>query len=187
MVQEQDWGEAYKEIALLIKNDETPSLGVEEIKHVDLWHEQTNYLADEYPFPPNSVFIDFKGRGLETTGKKVQDINFDVTIYFVLDTLSQTYQGSDNQAISLDFIRICKKIHKKLQAAYGANFSELNRIDIGSEPAPEYLIVYKQVYTTIIRDASAMDEPGEATIKKVSTNKGTKSSSEGLGMYQIPE
>ena len=170
MVQNQDWGEAYKELCDLIKNNTEPTLGIEEVLHVDMWHEQVNYLAEEYPFPPNSVFIRFQTKSITTNANKVQDLNMEITFFFVLDTLADTYQTAETQPLALSFIQTCKKIHKVMQGRSGLNFSNLDRNDMGNYPAPEYLIVFYQTYTTIIRDMSAMDEPGEGTLTGATVN-----------------
>ena len=175
MVQNQDWGQAYIELCNLIKNDANPQLGIAEIQHVDLWHEQTNYLGEEYPFPPNSVFIKFLTRSITTNGNKVQDLNMEITFFYTMDTYADSYKDSDTQALSLAFIQTSKKIHKLLQGLSGVNFSNLDRIDLGNYPAPEYLIVFYQTYSTIIRDMSAMDEPGDGTLTGATVQKASAS------------
>ncbi|MBL7902936.1 MAG: hypothetical protein JNK73_13145 [Bacteroidia bacterium] len=163
MVEEQDWIEAYKEIGKLME-------AIPEVKHVDLWHEQIDFLPEEYPWPPGSVFIEVNVSDTSSTGLKVQDLNAEVTVFFVLDTLADTYMKSATQDIAFEFGQVLKKIHKALHGNSGKNFSAMNRRGIFRQPAPQYLMAYKQVFNCIIRDMSAMDEPGEATLTKATVN-----------------
>lgn len=167
MKQGQDWVEAYSEIGEAILNKET---GVPEVTHVDFWHEQVDFLPEEYPWPPGSLFIEFN-IGAESTSQKVQDLNCEISFYYALDTLAESYINSPTKEIALAFGLHLRKIHKFLHGRSGVNFGELNRIAIRRVPAPQYLIVYKQVYTCIIRDESAMDELGEAVVTKVNVEK----------------
>ena len=161
MVAKQDWLEAYKELCVILE-------AIPEVKHIDLWHEQIDYLPEEYPWPSGSIFIEFNTNDIETTGLKVQDINAEIDIYFCLDTLADSYNESTTQAIALAFGAVLKKIHKALQGVHGLNFSTLDRRSLRRVSAPQYLMVYKQTYKCIIRDQSAMDEYEDREIKKVS-------------------
>lgn len=183
----QDWVEAYKELCAIINNEADPAKGVEEVGHIDLWHEQIDFLPEEYPWPSGSLFINFNAVGIETTGKKVQDMNFEISFILVLDTLSDTYNKSDTQEIALAFGLIMRKIHKLLQAKYGANFGPLNRVRFRRIPAPQYLIAYEQTYTSLIRDMSAMDEPAQANLTGSTVKKGfvKPATNEDIKLYNI--
>ena len=76
------WSDIYKELSARILNmrqmidslDElSPELAEElrtvpEVRYIDLWHEQTEYLAEELPFPTPAVFIAFNNRGYRSLG-----------------------------------------------------------------------------------------------------------------------
>lgn len=180
----QDWVGAYKEISDAIL---APGTGIAEVKHVDMWHEQIDFLPEEYPWPPGSVFLEFNIDTIETTGMKVQDMNCEISVYYALDTISETHAKSDTKDIALAFGNHLRKIHKFLQGRSGVNFGNLNRTGIRRVPAPQYLMVYKQMYSCVIRDESAMDEFGEATIKRVKTNKLAAPTPADLGMFKMPD
>lgn len=170
MVADQDWIEAYKELCTLIKN---PAGTLTEIEHVDLWYEQVDHEKEEYPFPPQCLFIDFAMENTKTLGLKVQDMDTEITFYHVFDTLSDSWEGSDNQATALAFGNTCRKLHKLLQGISGVHFSQLDRRRVFRYPTRGgYLIVYAQSYKTIIRDYAAFDETNQVQIGGVNLQDG---------------
>ena len=144
----QDWIAAYIELCAIVKTKVT------EVTHADLWHQQIDYEDTEYPWPTNSVFFEFNTDDISVIGNGVQNMNAQITVYHAFNTLSDTYDESNNQAIALAFGNTIKKIHNALQATSGVNFSSLNRISLKRYPAPMYLICYAQTYTCIITDYS---------------------------------
>lgn len=179
-VDTQDWTEAYKEIAKRITD------GMPEIKWVDLWTEQTSYEAEEYPFGLPAVFIEFDTTDITTLGKGVQDMNCVVTFYLVYDTLEDSYQGSFNQDGALAFMTLCTKLNQLLHGKAGIHFSSPTRISLGKEPAPHYMLNYRQQYTMIIRDYTAMkDYPNKVTDPALKVDKGTRPSSNNDKLFNI--
>lgn len=177
----QDWIEAYKELCKIIKK------GIEEVTHVDLWHEQTNYEAEEYPYPMHSVFFEFNTDNIKTIGNNVQDINAIITVYHVFDTLSDTYDQSENQSTALEFGKVIRKIHKTLQGVSGNNFSSLDRTGLGRHPSKEYLLVYKQTYACQIIDYSGQKEYSSVELTGISVqNEPLPLITPDRDMYQIP-
>lgn len=166
--EEQDWIEAYLELCAVIRSK------VPEIKHIDLWYDQLNYEAEEYPYPEECLFLEFTTVGIDTIGLNVQDMMTQIKFIYAFDTLSDTYDRSVNQAVALSFGKTMRKLHKTLQGLSGSNFSSLNRVGFGKELAPESCIAYGQTYATIIRDYSAMEETETVQLQnmKVKVNNG---------------
>ncbi len=162
MIDNQDWIESYKELCILINKN------IPEIKHIDLYHNQLAYEKEEYPFPESSLFIEFNTTSIDTIGIKAQDMNMQIRFIYAFDTLSDTFNGSDNQEIALSFGSVIRKLHSLLQSKSGNNFSSLNRIALLKEPSPEGVIVYAQTYSCIIRDYSATDETTEVILSELS-------------------
>lgn len=152
MIPTQDWLTAYTELCTAI------SAAIPEIKHIDLDHDQLLFEKEEYPFPESSLFIAFNTDQIITNGLKVQDMMTQVKFIYAFDTLSDTFNGSENQATALAFGTVMRKLHKLLQNLSGTNFSSLDRIALRKEPSPEGCICYSQTYNCIIRDYSAMTE-----------------------------
>ncbi len=183
MIQEQDWTEAYKELCPLINTD------VPEIKHIDLWFEQIDYAEEEYPFPAQSLFMDFDCDDTQTIGEGVQDINCVITFYHAFDTLSETYHGSTNQQIALEFMAVQKKLHKLLQGLSGVSFSPMDRVGNKRYPTKHgYLNVREMAYKCIIRDYSAKKEYIDVTVTGIGVdNSVDPNTAIWTDMYTIPE
>jgi len=62
------WSELYTEIAEKIKAN------IEQVRWIDLWHEQVSYLTEELSFPTPAVFIGFNTREANDTGLLVQEV-----------------------------------------------------------------------------------------------------------------
>lgn len=163
MITNQDWIEAYKELCAMITHATT---GIPEIKHIDLWYNQLNYEQEEYPYPESTLFIEFNTDTIETIGMNVQDMLTRIRFIYCFDTLSDTYDKSENQAVALAFGVVMRKLHKLLQAKSGTHFSSLNRIALTRVEAPEACISYAQTYTCIIRDYGAMQETTEGDMQE---------------------
>ena len=178
----QSWDDAYKEMSQLILNEIT------EIKWVDLWNEQTSFEEQEYPFGMPAVFLDFNGDDINTVGKGVQHINFEVGVHLAFATLADSHAGSINQNSSLEFISLLKKVHALLQAKHGEHFSSMNRINLKRVPtANDAVIQYVQTYTTKVVDYDGMKKPdGSVTDPALQIEKGTKPASSG-GLYDVTQ
>lgn len=180
MIEEQDWTEAYKELSAIVKTK------IPEIKHIDLWYEQINYLPEEYPYPEQCLFIDINTISIETLGNNVQALNCAITFYHVFDTLSDTFEGSTNQDTALAFMQVNKKIHAAMQGTSGNNFSPLNRTSNKRVPTREtWMIVREQTYDCIIMDYSACKEYTEHTITAVELSKGQAPTEPPFDMLEI--
>lgn len=179
----QDWIEAYKELCILIETK------VPEIKHIDMDHDQLMFEQEEYPFPETALFMDFSTESIQTVGLKVQNMNMQVKFTLAFDTLSDTFHHSDNQAISLAFGGILRKLHKLLQGKSGTHFSSLDRIGLRRAPAPEACIAYSQIYTCIIVDYAAMDETTEGDMLtaniKMDLRKGEPPAGTDMKLFEI--
>lgn len=171
MFENQDWTEAYKEMCAVVKPPNNKTGGIPEILHMDLWTEQIDFLPEEFPWPPHSLFFNFNTDAIRTVGKNVQELAMKIDLIYCLDSLAETYNESDTQAIAFEFMATCKKIHSKFQGLSGLNFSSMNRVALRRVPAPQYLKVIAQTYDCIIMDYTGSKQPGEATITSLGINK----------------
>lgn len=163
---EQDWTEAYKELCAVIK------AAVTEIKHIDLWNDQTNNREEEFIIPHHSLFIDINADEITTLGKNVQEMKCMVTFYHVFNTLSDTFDGSTNQAIAFEFMPVNQKLHKCLQGLSGTNFSPLDRKTNKRVHHPDgYLMIREQAYECLITDYSAWKDYAEHTVTAIGLNR----------------
>lgn len=178
----QDWINAYLELCELIGKR------IPEIIHKDLWYDQL--MEEDYPYPEKCLFIEFNMDNIDSLGKNVQDLMTQISFIYAFDTLSDTYDQSVNQAIALEFGKTNRKIHSLLQSRSGKNFSALNRISIKREPSPQRCIAYRQTYTCIIRDYSALEETKEVDLAELNITPqvvhGDPPPPQDLAMFEIP-
>lgn len=184
MKESPDWLSAYFEIGEAIKQEST---GIPDIKHIDLWHEQVDYVAEEYPWASGSLFVEFAAVDIESTGEKVQDLLMDISFIYVLDTLSETYIESPTADIVKQFGSTLQKLHAFLQGKTGVNYSALNRVGLARVSAPQYLLAYKQVYRCIVRDQSAITDTVEALVQSVTVKKNISTAPSGSdSLFVVP-
>ncbi len=172
MIQEQDWTEAYKEMCRIVSPHEDKLTGIIEIKHIDLWNEQVDFLPEEYPFPPHSLFFQFTAESVKTIGGNAQEVVMIVDLIYVLDSLADTYDKSTTQDIAFEFIATCKKLHHLFQGRSGNNFSSMDRMGMRRIPAPPYLRTWSQSYRTTIMDYSGVKDMKQATITSATLSQG---------------
>jgi hypothetical protein len=118
------WSDLYKELA------ETIQANIEEIRWIDLWHEQVNFLTEELPFPTPAVFIDFSTRDANDNGLLTQELTCQIDMYLFYETFSDSYMGSYNQDGALDFLDRLTEIYALFHGTSGSNYSEMRRTDM---------------------------------------------------------
>lgn len=178
----QNWVEAYQELADLIKEQ------VPEVQWVDLWMEQTSTEEEEYPFPTPAMFLQFDANAIDEIGENEQVLNMNVTVLLAVDTLSDTYAGSANQADALHFGSLMRQIHLALHGKTGAKFGRLTRVGLRKEAAPPYVQLYSQVYATVLVDDSTAPKYQDyvLTADRQKLVRGTAAANPHQPPYQIP-
>lgn len=174
------WEGLYIELAQKIQ------AAMPEILWVDMWHNQTDFLDEnlELPFPMPAVFIDFDADEISTLPGGVQDIEGTITFYLAVDCLADTYQGSVNQESALEFTRLMGKLHKAMQGSEGEHYSDLNRTGFVSVESGGNPIVKGQSFYVLIRDYSAVKEPGASVVDpKLDVQNGQKPARPAFGVY----
>ena len=146
----QAWTNAYKEIAQRITN-KLP----EKVLWVDLWHNQVGFLDREHPFPTPSVFLAFRSLDIQDLGEHVQNVNFQVDMYFFYETFLDTYQGAYNQSDALVYLDTISDLYNLFHGFTGDSFNALRRtafrpVDTGSAGN-----LYVQSFTGLLHDEVA--------------------------------
>jgi len=143
------WSEIYTEIAEKIKAN------IEEIRWIDLWHEQVNYLTEELPFPTPALFIGFSTAGTEDLGSLVQNCNLQIDFHLFYETFSDSYDGSYNQAGALEFLERLTELHALFHGKTGEHYSEMRRIDMMREDSGGAGNLYRISFECLVTDYSA--------------------------------
>ncbi len=159
----QDWGEAYKELCVLIKEK------VPEVKHIDLYYGQDQLVEQDgnwNPFPCPAVLLSFKAAQVRDLGDNTQELHMDITMYLYLETVQDTHHGSAGQRRAMEFVGLMRKLHTNMHGASGEHFSPLSRVEMAQKAdAPPYAYVFGQTYRCVLLDNSTskqynFSEPG---------------------------
>lgn len=157
----QFWTELYKELATKITEN------IPEVKWVDLWHNQVNFLEDEHPFPTPAVFLSFRSRQIEDAGLKVQSVKLQVDFFLYYETFLDTFQGAYNQDASLRFIDTLDHLYALFHGTDGNNYSNLRRIAFNPVDTGNAGNLYQLSFECLLQDYSAMKEFIDGQVKGI--------------------
>ena len=130
---------------------------MENIRWIDLWHEQVNYLAEELPFPAPEVFIGFNTTGTDDAGRLVQHCNTQIDMYLFYETFSDTCDGSSNQSGALEFLQELTRLHALFHGRSGENYSAMRRGDMSREDSGGAGNLYRISFECLVTDYSARE------------------------------
>lgn len=134
------------------------SYQLEDIKWVDLWHEQVSYLTEELPFPTPSIFIAFNTNSCNDIGLHIQECDVQIDFYLFYETFSDSYMGSYNQTSAIDFLRLLTEINQAFHGVSGTNFQTMRKVNMNREESGGSGNLYKISFACNIEDASAKKE-----------------------------
>lgn len=153
----QNWKDLYLELANKVTTNVTA------IKWVDLWHNQINFLEEEYAFPSPAVFFAFRSNKIDDSGMKVQQINLQVDVFLFFETYADTHKGSINQNNALSFLEALDDINKTLHSSSGNNYSGMRRIGFGPVDTGGSGNLYQVIYECLLTDYSVEAHNTETT------------------------
>jgi hypothetical protein len=142
----------YLELADLIDNN------ISEIKHIDLWHNQVNFLEEEIRFESPAVFLEFRATSVEDTSLKSQRVTMQVNVFLFYETFLETHQGAYAQSEAVAFLDIFTKIHKLLHGTDGVNYSSMRRIGFSPVDTGSASNLYQMPFNCLVNDVSALVE-----------------------------
>ena len=145
----QQWTDLYLELSNKINDN------LHEIRWIDLWHNQVNFLETEHPFPTPAVFLAFRSKNIDDIGNNVQTLTIQIDVYLYFETFSDTYLGSHNQQSALDFLNHLTDIYSLLHGTSGENYSEMRRTDIHPVDTGNAGNLYRQVFECVLQDYAA--------------------------------
>lgn len=151
----QDWGEAYKELAALIRAK------VPAIKHVDLYYGQEQFIGSDgnwMPFRAPAVFLEFRAAEVQDLGDQVQQLTMDIGVYLLHETVQDTDDRSLGQRRAMEFVGLLRQLHAALHSAQGTHFMPLGRTELSRAEAPPFCYFYRQTYRCVIIDNGAVPQ-----------------------------
>lgn len=140
---------------LYLEQEKRVTDNLEEIKHIDLWHEQVSFMAEEHPFKAPAVFFSYRVLETSDKGDRIQELKVQVIIYLFYETFADTSRGSKKQAKALGFLDLLTKINACFHATSGNNFSEMRRVGFAPVETGGAGILYQQTYECFVNDESA--------------------------------
>lgn len=143
------WKDLYTELAGKI------TAAIPEVRWVDLWHEQVNYLTEELPFDTPAVFLAFSTVNIDDRGRLAQDCNMQVDMYLFFETFSDTYDGSYNKERALLFFDTLNKLYALFHGRSGENYSEMRRVYMERESSGGSGNLYRISFQCLVSDYSA--------------------------------
>ena len=154
------WTDLYEELSEKIAT-------INEIKWVDLWHEQVSYLSEEIPFPTPSVFLAFRTLSCNDKGLLIQDCDTQIDMYLFFESFADTYNGSYNKADAIDFMRLLTKLHRLFHGKNGVNYNEMRRVALEREESGGSGNLYRISFSCIVEDASAVEEFNQQEVSEL--------------------
>ena len=116
-----NWSSLYKEIADTLGN-------IEQVKWIDLWHDQVNFLEQEHPFPTPALFLNFRVLEASDAGQRIQTLKTQIEVFVFYETFADTYKGAVNQESALGFLDLLGNVHTKLHATSGTYYNSMRRV-----------------------------------------------------------
>lgn len=161
----QNFKNLYLELAQKINN------AIPSIKWIDLWHSQVYNLDDEHPFPTPAVFLAFRSNAIKNVGLKVQQIILQVDVFLFYETFSDTYNGSFNQDMALEFLDSMDALNKLLHGSSGEQYSSMSRKSFSPVDTGGSSNLYLMTYECLLIDYSANVEDQEGTFADLEIEK----------------
>lgn len=166
MNNDQNFVNLYLELAELI------SQSVPEIRYIDLWGDQVNFLSEEHPFPSPALFLSFRILNTADQGLKVQKVRFQIDTYIFYETFADTARGAVNQGTAVAFLKLITDTYAVLHGTSGENYSDMRRIGFAPVSTGGSGNLYQQTYEATLIDSSAQKLYLDSTIDDLEVEKG---------------
>lgn len=165
------WSNIYKELSVRIMGmrqlidsleELSPELAEElrsvpDVRYIDLWHEQTEQLDEELPFPTPAVFIGFNTLESADIGTLAQDILLQVDLYVFWETFADTYDGAVMQTEALDYLNLMTVLNVLLHGYTGEYFSTMRKNGFQRMDSGGAGNLYRAGFECMVRDYSALE------------------------------
>ena len=132
--------ELYKALCERLRN-------IDEIKHIDLWNNNVEFIEQETAWERPAVFIEFCPITWEpTTGGTTQIGNGLVKLHIVTDWHGSAADGSPEQEELLSVFDYSNKIQKVINYLHGKRFHSLRLVETNTNHNHEDIVESIEVY-----------------------------------------
>jgi hypothetical protein len=163
--------ELYEELSNIILNrDEFLSMIPEEeqalyermaalpaIEHVDLWHDQVDYLSEEHPFPTPAVFFGFQTLNVADNGELMQTTDLQVDIYVFWETFADTYNDAVMKEEALMYLDLLLMVGLMFHGRSGEHFHQMRRSGTYRQESGGSGNLYRMQFQTNISEFSGLN------------------------------
>ena len=128
-----------------------------EFQHIDLWHNQVDYLSEEHPFPTPAIFFEFNTVKVDDAGELTQNTDLQVDMHIYWETFSDTYEGATMQDEALQFLDLLLLVGLMFHGRSGKNFHQMRRSGTQREETGGAGNLYRITFQTLITEFSGLN------------------------------
>lgn len=121
---------------------------IDEIRHIDLWNHNVEFLDQETPWERPAVFVEFTSVKWEAIarGKEYRDAHAELRLHVVTDWTGSAEAGSVFQDEALAPFDLCGKIHRCLCGLSGEKFMRLDLAQSDTNHNHEDIVEHVETY-----------------------------------------
>ena len=136
-----------------------------EFEHVDLWHDQVDYLSEEHPFPTPAVFFGFTTLNVADNGELMQTTDLQVDIYVYYETFADTYNGAKMQNEALEFLDLLLMVGLMFHGRSGEHFHQMRRSGTYRQESGGSGNLYRLQFQTNVSEFSGLNLHNHVTME----------------------
>lgn len=159
-----------------------------DFQHIDLWHDQVDYLSEEHPFPTPAIFFEFNTMEIDDAGELMQNTNLQVDMHIFWETFSDTYEGATMQEEALQYLDLLLLVGLMFHGRDGKNFHQMRRSGTNREESGGSGNLYRISFQTNVSEFSGLNlkqiTQNEQREVSVSRNVNNPTPDEG-GLYDV--
>lgn len=128
-----------------------------DFQHIDLWHDQVDYLSEEHPFPTPAIFFEFNTLDIDDAGELFQTVNLQIDMHVFWETFSDTYEGAAMQEEALQYLDLLLLTGLMFHGRSGKSFHQMRRSGTNREESGGSGNLYRISFQTIVSEFSAIN------------------------------
>lgn len=158
-----------------------------DIQHVDLWHDQVDYLSEEHPFATPAVFFGFTTLNVADNGELMQTTDLQVDIYVYWETFADTYKGAKMQEESLQYLDLLLMVGLMFHGRSGEHFHQMRRSGTFRQESGGSGNLYRLQFQTNVNEFSGLNMHTFVAMndKEVEVLKGERPKDNGTKLFDI--
>ena len=159
-----------------------------DIQHVDLWHDQVDYLSEEHPFATPAVFFGFTTLNVADNGELMQTTDLQVDIYVYWETFSDTYKGAKMQEEALQYLDLLLMVGLMFHGRSGEHFHQMRRSGTYRQESGGSGNLYRLQFQTNVSEFSGLNLHNFVAMEERDlevVNKDVNKSDNGTKMFDI--